>query len=158
MQTSNLVLPNLRYKNNKLVFIFKESLGLYVNNKWTELKEVSLNNVSLKQSIRINNTRFKVNIVEKEINDGLTINIEYNRDIYLSIFELQRIAKKIESYILDIKNDDHETSNDDYMETSSDEINMDLTEDYIESYDSEEEYHQYEHDDNEYNAELSYIK
>jgi hypothetical protein len=156
MQTSNITLPNLRYKNNKLVFIFKESLGLYVNNKWTELKEVALNNVSLKHSIYINDTRFKVNIIEKEINDGLKINIEYNRDTYLSIFELQRIAKKIESRILDIKNNDHETY--DYMETSSDEINVDLTEDYIESYDSEEEYHQYEHDDNEYNAELSYIK
>jgi hypothetical protein len=158
MQISNIILPNLKYKNNCIVFIFKESIGLFVNKKWKELKEISLNNVSLSHNIRINDTRFKVNVIEKECKNGLKINIEYNSDAYLGTSELQRIAKKIESHILNINTEEYEPNNYDYIETSSDEINMDMTEDYSESYNSEEDYQSYEYDDNEYNEELSYIK
>ena len=153
MLKSTIILPNLKYKNNGIIFIFKESIGLYVNNKWKELKEVVLNNISLTHNIYINDTRFKVYVIEKECKKGLNINIEYNNDTYFGMSELQRIAKKIEMHILNINTEKYETNNN--METSFDEINMDMTEDYSESYNSEEEY---QYDDNEYNTELCDIK
>lgn len=110
------LLPNLRFKkhNKKLYFYAKNPIKLTINNKIIFKNEFELNDLSLKSCVKIQNIDFKCEIIEQELNNGLKIKIKYKAIHDLSIIEMQKISRKIESTILNLDISDDNENYDNY--------------------------------------------
>jgi len=110
-----VLLPNLRYKKyKKLYFYAKNPIKLTVNNKIIYQNEFELNDISLKSSMTIKNINFNCEIIDEELSNGLKIKIKYKEIYDLSIIEIQKISRKIESTILNLNIVDNEEDYDNY--------------------------------------------
>jgi hypothetical protein len=97
-----VLLPNLRYKNNNVCFIPKYPIKIKKNNKIDYINEYVLENLSLTGKITCINTELNGRILEKEDENGLIVNIKYRDgpDIYKQ--DVQKFARAIEAAILGI--------------------------------------------------------
>ena len=148
----DVLLPNLRYKNKNIVFIFKHPVRIKTNDK-TEFKyEQILDDLSLTGSFYCKDTKLNCTIYDDELENGLKVNIKFIDNVTIHKGEIQKFARAIEAKILgiDIMNDNinfEEMSIFNYLENEydySDEYsisNESYNESYIEdNYDSYEEY------------------
>lgn len=108
-----VVLPNLRYKNDNIYFISKNPIKVKINNKIEFTNEFIIKDIALNGNITCMNTYIECEIIPKEFEDGIHINMKFidNCDIYTN--EIQKFARAIESKILgiDIMDDCEYTSN-----------------------------------------------
>ena len=99
-----VLLPNLRFKENnkKLYFYSKNPIKLTINNKIVYKNEFELNDISLNSSIIVQNINFNCEIIEEELNNGLKMKVKYKEINDISIIEMQKISRSIETTILNI--------------------------------------------------------
>ena len=97
-----VLLPNLRYKNENIYYKSKNPIKTKTNDKIKFIDEILLENMSMHSKIKYNDQSFSCNIIKKELDEGLIINIEYTEYHYISNTEIQKIARYIESLILGI--------------------------------------------------------
>jgi hypothetical protein len=115
----NAILPNLKYKNNKIYFICKDgSLKIIKNNKTIFIKEYALKNISLTGRFYCMGIELNCTILEKEIENGLEINIKYLDNYNINRDHLKKFARTVEAKILNIDLDD------DCESCSSEEYNL----------------------------------
>lgn len=125
----NVLLPNLRYKNDCIYFKSKTPIKLKVNNKTIFKDEFLLKDLSFTQTLNYMDMDIHCKIIKVEYDDGLKMNIKYdsNEHNYMSI--MQQIARFVEASILGINIDDSESEYDDY----SDEYYDNKIKDYVEN-------------------------
>ena len=122
------LLPNLKYKNGNIFFISKEQISFQ--------KEFLLNNISLTGEILCIRTKINFKILEKEVHNGLIINIQYKEQTEIFKQDRQKIARAIEASILGIDlMDDNNSDIDDFSYTNY----LSLEEDNEEEYDEEDD-------------------
>jgi hypothetical protein len=125
----NVLLPNLRYKNDCIYFKSKSPIKLKVNNKTIFKDEFLLKDLSFTQTLNYMDMDIHCKIIKVEYDDGLKMNIKYdsNEHNYMSI--MQQIARFVEASILGINIDDSESEYDNY----SDEYYDNKIKDYAEN-------------------------
>ena len=117
--TFNAILPNLRYKNNKLYFNFNKIIKIKIKNKTEYKGQFELPNIGSTSKLNYMNYQIHCSIIKEELPNGLKVNVKlkYNND--LSKFEMQKIARYIESSILNINiEDESEDNSDQYNDRS----------------------------------------
>lgn len=136
----DVLLPNLRYKNNNIYFIFNDPVKVIVNGKKEFKNEIKLPNLSLEGVIYVMDIKIKCNIIEEERHDGLIVNLNYMDQHCLYNSDICKFARAVEAAILkiDIFDDKNATIEEDlynqYYETYDDidydsEFNQDFMED-----------------------------
>ena len=96
-------LPNFKYKNGKIFFIFKNPIKLDIMKKIVWINESEINNVKLYDKIDYDILSYSLSyrLTEEECSKGLKVNISnLHRDI--DIKYIPDIIKQIETHILDI--------------------------------------------------------
>ena len=113
----DILLPNLRYKNKNIVFIFKHPVKVKVNDKFEYKYEQLLYDLSLTGSFYCKDTKLNCKIYEDELEDGLKVNIKYIDNVTIHRGEIQKFARAIEAKILGINlMDDYDSDEDDYSD------------------------------------------
>jgi len=105
----DVLLPNLRYKNNKIYFIFKNPVKIIVNGKKEFKNEILLQNLSLTGEIFVMDIKIKCLISIEERDDGLKVNLKYMDRHYLYKSDICKFARAVESAILNIDIFDDDT-------------------------------------------------
>ena len=98
----DVLLPNLRFKNKNIVFIFKHPVKVKVNEKFEYKTEQILENLSLIGTIYCKDNKLTCKIYEEELEDGLKVNIKYNDNVTIHRGEIQKFARAIEAKLLGI--------------------------------------------------------
>ena len=106
----NAILPNLKYKNNKIFYIFKDPFKIIQNKKIKFIKEYDLGDISLTGKIYCMGTEIKCKILEKEIDNGLEVNICYIDTPNINRDHKKKFARALEARILNIEIDDDDDS------------------------------------------------
>ena len=88
-------LPNFRYKNGKISFIFKQPLKLDIMKKIVWINEFDIDNISIYDSILYDYENIEYKIIEEPYNEGLKVNI-YQK--YFETFILYMIISKINKF------------------------------------------------------------
>lgn len=144
----NVLLPNLRYKHNKIYFICKEgALKILENNKTKFIKEYPLENISLTGKFYCMGIELNCTILEKENEKGLEVNIKYKDKSEINRDHLKKFARTVEAKILDIDLDDNNSNSSEEfnLENEYNKKIMDQIEDDDEEY--EDEYTKVESDE-----------
>jgi hypothetical protein len=98
---AHCILPNLIYKDKNVHFKFKNDINLRYNNRNHITGSILLENISMTSTVNFMDNIIKASIIEEELNNGLKIKIEYQQKL-IDIIHIQKIAKYIESLILNI--------------------------------------------------------
>jgi hypothetical protein len=114
----NAILPNLKYKNKNIFFIFKNPLKIKKNNEVKFIKEYSLGNISLSGKIFCMGYELSCTILEKEMENGLEVNIKYIDSSEITRDHMKKFARSLEAKILEIDIEDNESDNDNMSEYS----------------------------------------
>jgi hypothetical protein len=111
----DVLLPNLRYKNNDVYFIFKNPIKIIVNDKKEFKTEMLLKNLSLTGEVFVMDIKIKCLISTEERDDGLKVNLKYMDRHYLYKSDICKFARAVESAILniDIFDDENDHNDDD---------------------------------------------
>ena len=138
----DVLLPNLRYKNKNIFFIFKYPVKVKVNDKFEYKTEQILENLSLTGTLFCKETKLNCKIYEEELEDGLKVNIKYIDNVTIHKGEIQKFARAIEAKLLDIDimNDEDSDFNDLEKEYSCIEKQYDYSDEYSISDESLNEY------------------
>jgi hypothetical protein len=105
----DVLLPNLRYKNKNVYFVFNNPVKVIINGKREFKNEILLPDLSLEGSINVMDIKIKCSIIEEERDDGLKVNLKYMDQHYLYNSDICKFARAVESAILkiDIFNEDN---------------------------------------------------
>ena len=137
----DVLLPNLRYKNDDVYFIFNNPVKIMNNGKKEFKNEILLKNLALTGEITVMDVKIDCSIIKEERDDGLKVNLKYMDRHYLYNTDLHKFARAVESAILNIDIFDDENENEnieadlcDHYDTYNDddydsEFNQDFTED-----------------------------
>lgn len=109
----NVLLPNLRYKNDGIYFKSKNPIKLEINNKTIFKNEFLLKDLSYSQTLNYMDIYINCTIIKTEYDDGLKMNIKYDSNEYNYTSFMQKIARYVEGSILGINIDESES---DYSE------------------------------------------
>ena len=107
-QTStNILCPKLSYrKGGEIFFVSEYPLKFIINGKKVFLNELSLGkNISLNSFINVFGYDISCQIIEKELEKGMKINLKYNKEYNIPKYELQKIGFYIETSILGLNID-----------------------------------------------------
>jgi len=140
----NAILPNLKYKNKKIYVIFKDPLKIIKNNEIKYLKEYYLGDISLTGKIYCMGIEINCNIIEKEHENGLEVNIKYLDNPNINRDHMKKFARCLEAKILDIniEDDDDESQYSEefnFEEEYRNKFNTKINE-YNDEYDEYDEY------------------
>jgi hypothetical protein len=152
----DVLLPNLRYKNKNVYFVFNNPVKVIINGKREFKNEILLPDLSLEGSVNVMDIKIKCNIIEEEREDGLKVNLKYMDQHYLYNSDICKFARAVESAILkiDIFNEDNEN----IEENDSHNLNYYYESDYEQENNSiydEEEYYENDSIEDEYTASYS---
>lgn len=143
----NVLLPNLRYKNNDgIYFKSKNPIKLEINNKTIFKNEFLLKDLAYSQTLNYMDIDIHCTIIKIEYDDGLKMNIKYDSNEYNYTSFMQKIARYIEASILGINIDESDYEYTDYSEEYYDNKIKEFTEN-ISIY-SEEIYEEISESDN----------
>jgi hypothetical protein len=98
---THCILPNLIYKDKNIHFKLKNDINLKYNNKNHIIGSILLENIALNSTINFMDNIVNASIIEEELENGLKVKIEYQQKL-IDIIHIQKIAKYIESLILNI--------------------------------------------------------
>jgi hypothetical protein len=121
----NVLLPNLRYKNEQIYFKSKSPIKLKINDKIIFNNEFILKDLSFSQTLNYMDMDIHCTIIKIEYDDGLKMNIKYNSNEYNYTSFMQKIARYVEASILGINIDE---SDSDYSEEYYDDKIKEFTE------------------------------
>jgi len=134
----NALLPNLKYKDKQVYFICKDgSLKIKKDNKIEFVKEYPLGDISLNGKFFCMDIEIDCTILEKEINNGLEVNIKYNDSPNINRDHMKKFARALEARILDINIDDDDDESDnssefDFQNEYRKKMNYEINNDYEE--------------------------
>jgi hypothetical protein len=151
----DVLLPNLRFKNKNIVFIFKHHVKVKVNEKFEYKYEQVLDDLSLTGTFFCKDTKLNCKIYEEELEDGLKVNIKYIDNVTIHRGEIQKFARAIEAKILGINlMDDYDSDEDDYSNIYEPECEyIEKEERYDDEYNSiYEQYYEEDHHEEEYDG------
>lgn len=106
----NVLLPNLRYKNDGIYFKSKNPIKLEINNKTIFKNEFLLKDLAYSQTLNYMDIDIHCTIIKTEYDDGLKMNIKYNSNEYNYTSFMQKIARYVEASILGINIDESESN------------------------------------------------
>jgi hypothetical protein len=111
------LLPNLRYKDEKVYFISKNPIKIKLNDKIEYKNEFLLENISFTGKIYCVNTELNCKIVEKSDDNGLIVNIKFRDGPNIYNQDMQKFARAVEAAILgiDLMEDNNSQISDDYL-------------------------------------------
>jgi hypothetical protein len=115
----NVLLPNLRYKNDGIYFKSKNPIKLEINNKTIFKNEFLLKDLEYSQTLNYMDIYINCTIIKTEYDDGLKMNIKYDSNEYNYTSFMQKIARYVEASILGINIVESES---DYSEEYDDKI------------------------------------
>jgi hypothetical protein len=148
-----VILPNLKYKDDKIIFHSKNELKLNVHNHTLFKKDFFVGNLELSSQFHIDEYLFKCRIYEEELDNGLKVHIFYqnknNNHENIDKGYMKKISKIIESKILGIDFED------DFGKSNEYENNMESIENKNEEFYENHNYEEYDHE-NEHNEENEY--
>jgi hypothetical protein len=152
----DVLLPNLRFKNKNIFFIFKHPVKVKVNDKFEYKYEQILENLSLTGTFYCRDTKLNCRIYEEERDDGLKVNIKYIDNVEIHCGVIQKFARAVEAAILDIDilEDDSDIDSDfddisyedelleNHFDCYNENVNSyESADDYEENYNTYEEYY-----------------
>lgn len=132
----NVLLPNLRYKNENIYFKPKSPIKLNINNKIIFTSEFILKDLTYSQTLNYMDIDLYCTIIKAEYDDGLKMNIKYDSNEHNYTLFMQKIARYVEASILGINIDESEDEYDDYSEECYDDKIKEFT-DNISEYSEE---------------------
>jgi hypothetical protein len=106
----NAKLTNLKYKNKKIYYIFKNPLKIIINNKASYIREYYLGDISLSGHIKCMGYDLECYILEKELEDGLEVKIKYLDNPSLCRDHLKKFSRTLEATIIGINLDEDNES------------------------------------------------
>ena len=113
------ILPNLRYKNNKLYFISNKIIKTKNRNKFEHKIEFELSSIGSSSKLHYMNYEIQCSIIKEELQNGVKIDVSLKNINNLSKYEMQKIARYIESSVLSINIDyESDTTSDQYDNSS----------------------------------------
>ena len=124
----NVLLPNLRYKNNGIYFKLKDPIKLEINNKIIFKNEFLLKDLEYSQTLNYMNIDIHCTIIKTEYDDGLKMSIKYDSNEYNYTSFMQKIARFVEASILGINIDELDAEYDDYSQDYYDDKIKEFTE------------------------------
>jgi len=125
MKECDVLLPNLRYKNDSVYYYSKNPLKINKNNRVEYINEILLEDLVLEATVYYSDTEIKCKILKKEDENGLIVNIRFRDRHDISNRHIQMFARYIEASILKINIEDEYPQEEYYEEEFEDEFSED---------------------------------
>jgi len=146
MKECDVLLPNLRYKNDNVYYYSTNPLKINKNNRVEYINEILLEDLVLEATVYYSDIEIKCKILKKENDNGLVVNIRFRDRHDICNRNIQMFAKYIEASILKINIEDDYC----YEEYNEEDCNDNFTDDYSSIDDDSSSY------DNEENEDINY--
>jgi len=113
----NVLLPNLRYKNENIYFKPKSPIKLNINNKIIFTSEFILKDLTYSQTLNYMDIDLYCTIIKAEYDDGLKMNIKYDSNEHNYTLFMKKISRYVEASILGININETESEyNEEYYD------------------------------------------
>ncbi len=113
--TYNITLPNLRYKNDSIIFVPNEPIKISIRKDIKYINELKLHDIEFFGKIHNTEKDIYINyeIIRQELKNGLKTKIGFNTDTPIDKNSIRLFARDIQSKLLNAQNINKKENNSD---------------------------------------------